>query len=92
MANIGAILSRLWETSGFYKMGADWRQLIMIGIACFLLYLGLVKKYEPLLMIGIAFGMLLTNLPGSEMYHPELWDATLQAPSSSRTSSTRAAF
>ncbi len=75
MANIGAILGRLWETSGFYKMGADWRQLIMIGIACFLLYLGLVKKYEPLLMIGIAFGMLLTNLPGSEMYHPELWDA-----------------
>lgn len=75
MANIGEILGRLWETSGFYKMAVDWRQLIMIGIACFLLYLGLVKKYEPLLMIGIAFGMLLTNLPGSEMYHPELWDA-----------------
>jgi oxaloacetate decarboxylase beta subunit len=75
MANIGEILARLWETSGFYKMAVDWRQLIMICIACFLLYLGLVKKYEPLLMIGIAFGMLLTNLPGSEMYHPELWDA-----------------
>ena len=53
----------------------SWRQLVMIIVACVLLYLGLVKKFEPLLLVGIAFGMLLTNLPGSEMYHPELWDA-----------------
>jgi len=75
MTGILDILSKLWQTSGFYLMGMDWRQLIMIVIACVLLYLGLVKKFEPLLLIGIAFGMLLTNLPGSEMYHPELWDA-----------------
>ena len=59
--------------SGFYLMSADWRQLIMIGLACVLLYLGIVKKFEPLLLIGIAFGMLLTNLPGADMYHPEFW-------------------
>ena len=67
-------LGRLGQTSGFYMLFSDWRQILMIAIACVLLYLGLVKKFEPLLLIGIAFGMLLTNLPGSEMYHPELWD------------------
>ena len=74
MENMLNTLSNLWETSGFYMMAADWRQLIMIVLACVLLYLGLVKKFEPLQLVGIAFGMLLTNLPGSEMYHPELWD------------------
>ena len=74
MENALDILARLWETSGFFMMVSDWRQLIMIVIALFLLYLGLVKKFEPLLLIGIAFGMLLVNLPGSDMYHPELWD------------------
>ena len=75
MEQILQTISRLWQTSGFYMLGADWRQIVMIVIACGLLYLGLVRKFEPLLLVGIAFGMLLTNLPGSEMYHPELWDA-----------------
>ena len=74
MGNIVRILSDLWETSGFFMLAADWRQIVMIVIACVLLYLGLVKQFEPLLLVGIAFGMLLTNLPGSNMYHPELWD------------------
>ena len=78
MENALSILTRLWETSGFFLMVSDWRQLIMIVIALFLLYLGLVKKFEPLLLIGIAFGMLLVNLPGSNMYHPELWDGYIQ--------------
>ena len=73
--SITSVLSTLWETSGFYMLMSDWRQIVMIILACVLLYLGLVKKFEPLLLTGIAFGMLLTNLPGSEMYHPELWDA-----------------
>ena len=68
-------LGRLGETSGFFMLFSDFRQIIMIVLACVLLYFGLVKKFEPLLLIGIAFGMLLTNLPGSHMYHPELWDA-----------------
>jgi len=75
MENVLNSLSQLWETSGFYMLMADWRQIVMILLACVLLYMGLVKKFEPLLLVGIAFGMLLTNLPGSDMYHPELWDA-----------------
>ena len=55
--------------------GENWKYLIMIAIACLLLYLAIVKKFEPLLLLPIAFGMLLTNLPGAEMYHSELWDA-----------------
>ena len=70
-------LSNLWETSGFYMLGADWRQLVMILVACVLLYLGIVKKFEPLLLVGIAFGALLTNLPGGNLYHPELWDGII---------------
>ena len=74
MANIIGTLGRLGQTSGFYGLFNDWRQIVMIIIACLLLYLGLVKKFEPLLLVGIAFGMLLTNLPLSGMYNPELWD------------------
>ncbi|MBQ9544778.1 MAG: sodium ion-translocating decarboxylase subunit beta [Clostridia bacterium] len=51
----------------------DWRQLVMLLIACLLLYLAIVKKFEPLLLLPIAFGMLLTNLPGAGMFHSELF-------------------
>lgn len=64
-------IRKLLQESGFATM--SWQQLLMIIISCFLLYLGIVKKYEPLLLIPIAFGMLLTNLPGAQMYHPEFW-------------------
>lgn len=70
-------LKTLWETSGFALLSQDWRQLIMIAVACVLLYLGIVKKFEPLLLVGIAFGALLTNLPGNGMYNPELWDGVI---------------
>lgn len=75
MEFIGTIFSNLAAQSGFALM-TDFRQIIMIIIACVLLYLGIVKKFEPLLLVGIAFGMLLTNLPGAEIYHPELWYAS----------------
>ena len=57
--------------TGFYLFSQDgnWRCLIMLGIACVLLYLGIVKKFEPLLLVPIAFGMLITNLPGANMFH-----------------------
>ncbi|MBQ1579779.1 MAG: sodium ion-translocating decarboxylase subunit beta, partial [Firmicutes bacterium] len=77
MDGISAILGRLWATSGFMQL-VDVRQIIMIALACVLLYMGIVKKYEPLLLVGIAFGMLLTNLPGASLYHPELWDAYIE--------------
>ena len=72
-------LQTLWLDSGFAGFFAEggWKNLIMIGVACVLLYLGIVKKFEPLLLVGIAFGCLLTNIPGAGLYHPELWDAFL---------------
>jgi len=54
-------LEKLWSTSGFATMTIQ--QGIMIIIACVLLYMAIVKKYEPLLLLPIAFGMLLANLP-----------------------------
>jgi len=75
---LDSILNFLKQT-GFYKLfaefGENWGSLVMILISLFLLYLAIVKKFEPLLLLGIAFGMLLTNLPGAEMYHSELWNA-----------------
>ena len=78
--NIGEILLNLWNKSGFAALSAGfgdggWQNLVMIAIACVLLYLGIVKQFEPLLMVGIAFGCLLTNLPLGGLYHQELWDA-----------------
>ena len=61
---------RFLQDTGFYLFTQDgnWRCLVMIGIACVLLYLGIVKKFEPLLLVPIAFGMLITNLPGANMF------------------------
>ncbi len=74
--NILDVLKGLWEQSGFSMMSADvLRPIVMIILSCVLLYLGIKKNFEPLLLVGIAFGMLLTNLPGADVYHPELWDA-----------------
>ncbi|MBR2670954.1 MAG: sodium ion-translocating decarboxylase subunit beta [Oscillospiraceae bacterium] len=72
-------LKGLASDSGFGLFFAEggWKYLIMIAVACVLLYLGIHKKFEPLLLVGIAFGCLLTNLPGAGLYSPELWDAFL---------------
>ena len=77
MSSVIDILSNLWFDSGFANLFTDWRSLFMIVVACALLYLGIVKKFEPLLLVGIAFGTLLTNLPGAGLYHPELWDEVI---------------
>ncbi len=70
-------LSKLVVDSGFAGFLADggWKYLIMIALACVLLYFGIAKKFEPLLLVGIAFGMLLTNIPGANLYHMGMWDA-----------------
>ena len=60
-----ATISELLSKSGYATISLH--QLIMLLISCILLYLGIVKKYEPLLLIPIAFGMLLVNLPGSNL-------------------------
>lgn len=77
MSSVVDILSNIWFDSGFVNLFADWRTIVMIVVACVLLYLGIVKKFEPLLLVGIAFGTLLTNLPGAGLYHPELWDEVI---------------
>ena len=76
--NIGEILLKLWNDSGFSYIFAHfaeggWQNLVMIIIGCVLLYLAIVKKFEPLLLCGIAFGCILTNLPGAGLYNQELW-------------------
>ena len=73
--NIGEILLELWNDSGFAQLfvGFGWQNAIMLAISCVLLYLAIVKKFEPLLLCGIAFGCLLTNLPGAGLYNQELW-------------------
>lgn len=69
------------EQTGFYMLfggfisDGGWKNLIMIAVSLLLLWLAIKKQFEPLLLIGIAFGMLLTNLPGAEMYHGDLWTA-----------------
>lgn len=74
--DIGNIFAELWKTSGFANM--QWQNAVMIILACVFLYLGIKKKFEPLLLVGIAFGMLLTNLPvlegsSDQIFHPDYW-------------------
>ena len=63
------------ESTGVAGLIANmgWGSLIMICVAFFLLYLAIKHKFEPLLLLTIAFGMLLTNLPGANLYHTELF-------------------
>lgn len=67
-----AIINFLYDT-GFALLGQNPLNLVMLIISCVLLYLAIVKKFEPLLLLPIAFGMLLTNLPGAGVYHADLF-------------------
>lgn len=73
-SNFTEWLNNLWNSTGFmvdysqiegYSLGI-WGLFIMIGIGCFLVYLAVVKKYEPMLLLGIAFGVILINIPGAK--------------------------
>ena len=92
--NVLETLQTMLTESGFagILMGDGWKSLVMIVIACVLLYLGIVKKFEPLLLVGIAFGCLVANLSyftsldpalneTNALYHPELWDAFMDSSS-----------
>ena len=92
--NVLDTLSKLATESGFagFFAAGGWQNLVMIVVACVLLYLGIVKGFEPLLLVGIAFGCLLANVsyfPGLDainpdlnatnaLYHPELWNEFLE--------------
>ena len=80
LESLEKFVSKMGFVAFFSEMG--WGNLVMILIAFFLLYLAIKKEYEPMLMMTIAFGMLLTNLPGAGLFHEELfagghvhWDA-----------------
>ncbi len=66
----------IWENSGFFGLFSDfvnegWKYLVMLAVACLLLYLAIVREFEPLLLLPIGFGMLLANLPFGGMIHME---------------------
>ncbi len=81
-----AIMNFLKET-GFYALfggflsNGGWQNLVMIAVSLLLLWLAIKKQFEPLLLIGIAFGMLLTNLPGAGLYNQELWNEFMNSAS-----------
>ena len=66
---------RFLQDTGFYLFSQDgnWRCLIMLGIACVLLYLAIVHQFEPLLLLPIGFGMLMTNLPLDGIFHMDIF-------------------
>ena len=68
-------INNFLTSTGFFQFtqGDNWKCLVMIFIACVLLFLGIKKKFEPLLLVPIAIGMLVTNLPGSGMFHEILF-------------------
>ena len=68
-------IANFFVSTGFYQFfqGDNWKCAIMLLIAVVLLFLGIVRKFEPLLLVPIAFGMLVTNLPGADMFHEILF-------------------
>ena len=87
--DVGKTIEKFVDETGFARMAgdvtnptghkelqneSDWKNAVMICISFLLLFLAIVKKYEPLLLMPIAFGMLLTNLPGAEMFHAGLFE------------------
>ena len=75
MEFFSTVMSAILSGSGFAAIPTDWRQLVMIVIACVLLYLGIGKGFEPLLLVPIAFGMLLANLPLTGLFNEPVYDA-----------------
>ena len=75
MGALWEAIVKLWNDSGLVRLfnfeAGGWKNLIMIGIACVLIYLAVKKGFEPLLLLPIAFGMLLVNLPLSGIMDPQ---------------------
>ena len=70
MEFFGRVLNAIFGGSGFAALPDDWRQVVMLVIACILLYMGIGKGFEPLLLVPISFGMLLANLPLTGLLNP----------------------
>ena len=74
--DFASAITKFWDDMGFVQFFVEegWKNAVMIGIACFLLYLAIKKQYEPLLLLPIAFGMLLSNIPAAGLFHTEMWN------------------
>ena len=81
MSFFSDVLIAIFGGSGFAYLPQDWRQVIMIAVACLLLYLGIGKGFEPLLLVPIAFGMLLANLPLTGLFNEPVYDAATHSGS-----------
>ena len=77
-------LQKFWSEMGLtcFFVGEGWKNAVMIGIGCFLLYLAIKKEYEPLLLLPIAFGMILTNLPSAGLFSTTMWNDEFLNPDS----------
>ena len=69
-------MTKFWNDMALtsFFVGDGWKNAVMIGIACLLLYLAIKKEYEPLLLLPIAFGMLLSNIPDAGLFHTSMWN------------------
>lgn len=82
--NLGTALEKFYSEMGFtsFFIGTGSKNLVMLAVGCVLLYLAIKKEYEPLLLLPIAFGMILTNLPGAGLFHTEMWNDEFLNPDS----------
>ncbi len=67
MIEIG--VDALWQSTGLANM--EWGQALMMGVGCLLIYLAIVKKFEPLLLVPIGFGAILSNIPVAGISGPD---------------------
>ena len=74
--DFASAMTKFWDDMAItsFFVGDGWKNAVMICIACLLLYLAIKKEYEPLLLLPIAFGMLLSNIPSAGLFHTEMWN------------------
>ncbi len=82
--NLASAMTKFWDDMALtsFFVGDGWKNAVMICIACFLLYLAIKKEYEPLLLLPIAFGMLLSNIPDAGLFHTSMWNDEFLNPNS----------
>ena len=74
--DFASAMTKFWNDMAItsFFVGDGWKNAVMICIACLLLWLAIRKQYEPLLLLPIAFGMLLSNIPSAGLFHTEMWN------------------
>ena len=82
--NFASAMTKFWDDMAItsFFVGEGWKNAVMICIACFLLWLAIRKQYEPLLLLPIAFGMLLSNIPSAGLFHTSMWNDEFLNPDS----------